>query len=267
MKRMLAGVVLATTATLVAGTPAMAAAPAAQAAPVDPLKALKKQYVAGHGVRISETSSLKIDGKSASSQKTTGALAFGKSGVVASDLSSRGTGSLSNRMISIGGHTYVQGGLYSEDLPEGKKWVRYKGGASGTTPNQPLDIFEPKVLKALVTKAKSVKSGTYKGSMTYKELFKLYGEDIKGALGKIKLDYALMVNSKGLITRLTTGYSLDFGVLGKMKGVTDTRYTGWGAKIKIKAPAEDLWVDVNDLGEDSDVPEEIPQGNIHTLTL
>jgi hypothetical protein len=167
----------------------------------------------------------------------------------------------------VGGQTYVQGGLYSENLPEGKKWVRYKGGAAGTSVNQPLGSFKPKVLKALVTRAKSVKGGTYKGAMTHKELFKLYGENVTGTLRKIKLDYALVVNSKGLVTRLTTGYSLDFGILGKMKGVTDTRFSIWDATTKIKAPAKDLWVDVNDLGENSEVPEEIPHGNFGKLTL
>ncbi|TMR98085.1 hypothetical protein [Nonomuraea basaltis] len=258
MKRILAGLAMACAATLVTAAPA-------QAAPMDPVKALKKQYVAGHGVRISETTRIKVGGDTATSAKTTGALAFGKSGVVAADLSSKvkgGSALTPERMISVGGYTYVQGSLYDKELPEGKKWVRYSGGATGTTMNQPIDIFEPKVLKALVSKAKSFKGGTYKGALTYKELGKLYGENIKGTLGKIKLTYALGVNSKGLVTRLVTGWSLDFGVLGKTTGMTDTRYTGWGSKITIKAPAKDVWVDVKDLGEDSEVPEEIPEGGI-----
>ncbi|MEV1166814.1 hypothetical protein [Nonomuraea sp. NPDC049784] len=256
MKRILAGLALTTAAALVTATPP------AQAAPVDPVKALKSQYVAGHGVRISEKSWMTVDGKSMGTSTTTGGIEFGKSGVVASDFRNRKPGKSSlfapPRVITVGGHSYVQGGLYSEDLPEGKKWVRYTGQATGSTYNQIIDIFEPKVLKVIVSHAKSFKGGTYKGSLTYSELAKVYGEKLGGPLGKIKIDYALKVNSKGLPTQLTSGWTMDFGVLGKTRSTSETRYLGWGSKVKIKAPAEDQWVDVDDLGEDSDVPQEIP---------
>jgi hypothetical protein len=259
MKRILAGLALACAATLVTAAPALAA-------PVDPVKALKKQFVAGQGVRISETSVTKVSGKTMSSEKTTGRVAFGKKGVEAVDLSTKGKGSASinpDRMISVGGYTYVQGGVYGKDLPEGKTWVRYQGPAAGASNNQVIDIFEPKVLKAVVAKAKSFKGGVYKGAITYKELGKIYGTPVKGEFGKIKINYLLAVNSKGLITRLKSEWSLDFGVLGKTTGIADTRYSSWGSPTKVKAPAEDLWVDVKDLGDGSDVPEELPDGNIN----
>jgi hypothetical protein len=259
MKRILAGLALACAATLVTAAPA-------QAAPVDPVKAMKKQYVAGHGVRISETSVTKLGGKVMGSEKTTGKIAFDKSGVAAVDLSTKGKSTTSfnpDRMISVGRHTYVQGGVFDQELPEGKTWVRYAGAPSGTTMNQILDVFEPKVLKALVSKAKSVKGGTYKGAMTYKEIGKIYGENVTGTMSKIKVNYALSLNSKGLVTRVVTTWGLDFGVLGKTTGITDTQFSSWGAATKIKAPAADLWVDVEDLGEDSKVPDEIPQERLH----
>ncbi|MFG6193133.1 hypothetical protein [Nonomuraea sp. JJY05] len=269
MKRILAGLALTTAAALVAATPA------AQAAPVDPVKALKKQFVAGHGVRISEKTRMSLDGKSAGVSTTLGSFEFGKSGIVASDLRSRRPGKDKSlaaafappRIITVGGYSYVQGGLFSEDLPEGKKWVRYGGGeATGGTYNQILDIFEPKVLKTLVSRAKSFKGGTYKGALTYSELAKAYGQKLSGTVGKIKIDYSLKVNSKGLVTTLTSGWTLDFGVLGKTRSVTETRYLGWGSKVKIKAPAKDLWVAVDDLGEDSEVPLEIPNNSLNSLT-
>ncbi|MFG1707201.1 hypothetical protein ACFLIM_28795 [Nonomuraea sp. M3C6] len=262
MKRILAGLALATAAALVTATPA-------QAAPADPVKALKKQFVSGHGVRFSETARITVDGKSTGTTKTTGSFEFGKSGIVASDLRNRGqlkgaSGELLSppRTITVGGHSYAQGGMYSEDLPEDKKWVRYAGEAAGATQNQIIDVFDPKVLKAVVSKAKSFKGGTYQGSLTYNELGRIYGQKVTGRFGKIKIDYRLAVDSKGLVTRLESGWTMDFGVLGKTRSVTETRFIGWGYKLKIKAPAEDLWIDVADLGEDAETPTEIPQGSI-----
>ncbi|GAA3243521.1 hypothetical protein [Nonomuraea helvata] len=268
MKRILAGLALTTVAALVTATPA------AQAAPVDPVKALKKQFVAGHGVRITETTRLTLDGKSAgASTRTSGTFEFGKKGIVASDIKSHGAGgdkSLAGaygppRVVTVGGYSYVQGGLFSENLPDGKTWVRYTGEASGGTYNQTLDIFEPKVLKAIVSHAKSFKGGTYKGSLTYKDLAKAYGQKIGGRIANIKIDYALQVNSKGLATQLTSGWTMDLGILGKTRSVTETRYIGWGSKVKIKAPAEDQWIDVANLGEDSNVPQEIPNSALNSL--
>ncbi|WP_433437504.1 hypothetical protein [Nonomuraea sp. CA-141351] len=268
MKRILAGLALTTAAALVTATPA------AQAASVDPVKALQKQLVPGHGVRISEKTRLTLDGKSiGATTRTTGTFEFGKKGIVATDLKNHAAGSDKSlasalappRIITVGGHSYVQGGLFSEDLPEGKKWVRYAAEAGGGTYNQIIDIFEPKVLKAIVSHAKSFKGGTYKGALTYKELAKVYGQKVSGAIGKTKIDYALKVNSKGLVTQLTSGWSMDFGVLGKTRSITETRYIGWGSKVRIKAPDKDLWIDVADLSEDSQVPQEIPNNSLNSL--
>ncbi|MEU4509808.1 hypothetical protein AB0G05_09955 [Nonomuraea wenchangensis] len=256
MKRFLAGLASACAATLVI------AAPAAQAAPIDPVKALRKQYVPGHGVRFTETASTRVNGKTMTNEKSSGRLAFGKSGVVAFDVSTKNRRSTSfspDRMISVGGRTYVQGGIYGKDLPEGKKWVRYSDAPAGVTMNQPVDVFEPKVLRLLLTKAKSSKGGTYTGEISYKDIAKAYGSKLTGPVSKIKVSYALGLNGKGLVTRLRTSWTLDFGVLGKTVGVTETRYTGWGSRVSVKAPAESTWVDADDLGEDASVPEEIPQ--------
>jgi Ni/Co efflux regulator RcnB len=267
MKRIIAGLALASAAAL------MTAAPA-QAAPADPAKALKKQYVAGHGVRFSETTRTSTDGKSGGTSSATGVLAFGKSGIVASDVRNRAKGKdaqifsslMPNRMITLGKYAYAQGGIYSEGLPEGKKWVRYPNGGVGYTRyNQMLDIFEPKVLNTLVTHAKSTKGGIYRGSLTMKELSKLYGEKVDKKIGKIEIGYLLAVNAKGLVTRVVSDWTLDFGLLGKSRSTTETRFTGWGAKVTVKAPPADQVIDVSDLTEDSEVPQDIPNGSLNSL--
>ncbi|MEV0380126.1 hypothetical protein [Nonomuraea sp. NPDC050643] len=260
MKRILVGLALASSAALITAAPA-------QAAPVDPSKALKKQYVAGHGVRFSETTRSQADGKTVASLSRTGALEFGKKGVIAGEVRTKGKGSelTPPRMIVVGDSTYAQGDVFSEDLPEGKKWVRYPGGANARVSGQPLDIFEPKVLKRLVTKAKSFKGGAYRGSVTFAEMSKLYGERIDKKLGKIKIAYVLGANSKGLITGVRSEFTMDFGLLGKSTSIVSTRYTGWGAKITIKAPPADEVIDSDELGSDTSVPQEIPNGSLNSF--
>ncbi|MFI7618749.1 hypothetical protein ACIBP6_46745 [Nonomuraea terrae] len=263
MKRILAGVALTTAAALATAAPA-------QAAPADPVKAMQKQFVPGHGVRFTESTSVTLNGKSTAGSKTSGTLEFGKSGIVASDVTNKGGTGLADvfvppRSISVGGNTYAQGGLYSEDLPDGKKWVRYTGQAATGSYNQLLDVFEPKVLKALVAKAKSFKGGTYKGGLTYGELGKLSGQKVTGTTAKIKIEYALSVDSKGRVTRISSGYTADYGILGKYRAATDTRFTGWGSKVSIKAPAESLWIDVEELTADTEVPQAIPDSALATL--
>lgn len=264
MKRILAGLALASAATLVTATPA-------QAAPADPVKALKKQYAAGKGVRISESAVTKVSGtKTDGTVTTNGTLAFGKSGIVASDLRIGGKGAsllsaAPPRSITVGKYTYAQGGLFSQQLPDGKKWVRYPNTGIPRTGNQPLDIFRPKVLKELVSEAKSVKGGSYRGAITFGRLAKLYGEKVDKRLGKVAISYVLDVNSKGLVSRLRSQYAFDFGLLGKTTSTVNTRYTGWGSKVTVKAPPADQVIDYSELGEDSGVPQEIPDSSLDAL--
>ena len=264
MKRIFAGLALASAATLVTATPA-------QAAPADPVKALKKQYVAGKGVRVSESAVTKVTGSKAGAPITTkGVVGFGKSGVVSADLRTGGKGlgpsnALPPRAITIGEYTYAQGGLFSDRLPDDKKWVRYPSAGAPRIGNQPLDIFRPGVLKELVTSAKSFKGGSYRGAITFGRLAKLYGEKLDKTYGKVSISYVLDVNSKGLVSRLRSEYSLDFGLLGKTTSTVSTRYTGWGGKVTVKAPPADQVIDSTELDEDSGVPEEIPDGSLDSL--
>lgn len=271
MKRIIAGLAIATAATLVTVAPA-------QAAPVNPVKTLKKHFVPGHGVRISETTRNYVDGKETAVTRTTGAFAFGRSGVVASDLTTRfkapkgakdpasslASALRSSRTISVGGHVYAQGGVFSESLPEGKKWVRYPGDRTGSA-DQLIDALNPKVLALALANAKPVK-GDYRGTITYKELAKLYKLKAPGRIGAITIKYLLDTDAKGQVARVVSEWTLDFGLLGTSRSVTETRYTGWGSKVTIKAPAKSQWVDVADLlAEDAELPKDIPDNAVGSL--
>jgi hypothetical protein len=267
MRRIIAGLAVAVAATLVTVAPA-------QAAPANPVKALKKQFSPGHGVRVAETSRTYVNGKEGAVTRTTGSFAFGASGVVASDLSNRiktpkgakeSTYNVlaSARTVSVGGHTYARGGLFAAELPEGKKWVRYEGGSAGTT-SQLINILDPRVLKGVLAKAKPSK-GDYRGTITVKELVGLSGDKLGGELGKIKVSFLLDADSRGLITRVVSDWTIDFGILGASKSVTDTRYTGWGAKIKIVAPPKSEWSTLGELGEDTELPTELPGNALNSM--
>ncbi|GAA2390917.1 hypothetical protein GCM10010404_55100 [Nonomuraea africana] len=256
-----------TVSVVAVATPAFAySAPAS--APKNPVEALKKQFVAGHGVRVSETSRMYADGKSAGPVgRMTGVLEFGKSGVVSSDLTRRSKGidvkpddelaSLFSptRYISVKGQTYAKGGIYAQDLPEGKKWVRLPGTPEASmSGSQVINVFDPSVLKTILKGAKSVRGGVHKGAITLSDLSKASGGGpMPGKFGKVKVDYAVTLNSKQLVTRVTSAVKMDFGVLGVMSMTADTKYTAWGSKVSIVAPPEDEVVDAADLG--TDVPD------------
>ncbi|MEU4326412.1 hypothetical protein [Nonomuraea dietziae] len=267
MRRLIAAAALTVSVVAVA-TPAFAHTAPASAAPKNPVEALKKQFVAGHGVRISETSTMTTDGKSSGPVgRMTGVLEFGKSGVVSSDLTRRSKGVTvkpddefaalfsPTRYVSVKGQTYAKGGIYATDLPEGKKWVRVPGTPEASlSGSQMINIFDTTVLKTVLKGAKSVRGGVYKGAITLSDLSKASGGSaVKGKFGKIKIAYAVTLNAKQLVTRVTSEAKMDFGLLGVMSMTADTRFTAWGSKVSIVAPPEDEVIDAADL--DSEVPD------------
>lgn len=271
MRRIIAGLAVATTAALATVAPAQAAAP-------NPVKSLKKQFSPGHGVRVSETARSYVDGKTNSIVRTTGKLAFGKSGVAGADLTTRfkepkgasdglPASLLGNsRTVSTGGNTYVQGALFGGLLPEGKKWIRYEGQTNYQT-NQLIDIFNPRVLKGVVSGAKVVK-GDYKGTTTIGKLAAYQGVKLDSRLAKIKVKYLIDTDSRGLVTRVVSDWTLDFGLLGSSRTVTDSRYSAWGARVKIVAPPKSQWIDSEELlsgDTGAEVPTEIPDSAISSL--
>ncbi|WP_219462526.1 hypothetical protein [Nonomuraea rhizosphaerae] len=263
MKRIITGLALATAATLVAAAPA-------QAAPrTDPLTAVKKQFVAGKGVRFSERSNLGNGKVNVVFVRRTGAYQFSGSGVAASDATSKFNPAIlavaeeseedsevvkvlktPERIVSVRGTTYASGGLFSQLLPEGKTW--YKLGRipfSGYTGiyGQPLNITEPATLRALLKGAKPV-SGGYAGKITVGSLRKI-SPSLRGNMmlglpskktAKVALSWKLTVNAKGLPTRLVTKYPLDAIEPGLKATISvDTRFTGWGTRVSIAAPPAD----------------------------
>jgi hypothetical protein len=250
MKRIIAGLAVGAS-TLVTVAPA-------QAAPISPVKALEKQLSAGHGVRISVTD--RDLGKPSVIARSTGTLEFGKSSVIASDLTTRfqrGKGVKKaawaeyapwtpERALVRGGYKYAQGGASDAYLPEGEKWIRYGPGFRPSA-GPLLNVFHAKQLKKLVADAKYVK-GSYRGSITFKELMELNGEKVDGDVGRSTIDYLLDTDSKGLVHRVASRWTWRFRTTRPNVTLTETRFTDWGTKVAIKAPPESEWVDGMTLG-------------------
>ncbi|MFG1941817.1 hypothetical protein [Nonomuraea sp. NPDC048826] len=261
MKRLIAGLALASAATFVTAVPAQA-----QAAPENPLVSVKKQLVAGKGVKFTERTTISTPLFHDIMVRRSGTIGFRKGGVAGSDI----TGKLNlkasdvgedapelakglvipERTIWVGGTSYLSGGIWSLVLPEDKTWFKLPngptGGVTGVT-GQPLNVAEPATLRAMLKNAKATRGG-YSGKITVAQVRKVSPwfratvmlERYPAKVLRTEIKWRLSVDAKGLPTRLVTTYPL--GVIdGKPKKTetlsVDTRYTGWGTKVTIKAPS------------------------------
>ncbi|MFI7537084.1 hypothetical protein [Streptosporangium sp. NPDC049376] len=267
MKRLSVVVALGVFAALLTDTGTALAAP-----PVEPVQALRKQFVAGRGVLVSETSRTTVKAsKETYTSRTTGTIAFGKPGVVGYDLTekvkitpkNRATLSADEletmrtplRAVNVGRYTYVQGFEWGP-MPEGTSWIRFGKSATwqwyGQRGEQRVDVLSPARLKFVISKATSFHSGEYRGTLRTEDL---YAE--RGPMNpeKLKISFRLFVDRNGIPVRLVTRYAeteQEFRPKGKTvtrtyDSVVDTRYHHWNAKVKVVAPPEAEVVDFGDL--------------------
>ncbi|WP_433437656.1 hypothetical protein [Nonomuraea sp. CA-141351] len=249
MKRTIAGAVVAAMAMLVAATPA-------EAAPADPVRALKAKLVAGKGVKFTDVTSLLQDSEKTTFLKRTGTMQFGKSGISASDITAdytRYQGGIfdhmynlkSGRTIMIGDKSYTTSPMLGE-VPEGKKWARDILGTTGGwvgTFSQLVNPAEPATLKALLRGKKQGR--TYSGKITYSALAKVSpwfrASSPFSSKEKTVITYQLTLGSDNLPSKLVTSHLASSHVaegveVGDGRFSTETRYTGWGSRVRISAP-------------------------------
>ncbi|MFD2351915.1 hypothetical protein ACFSTC_25530 [Nonomuraea ferruginea] len=140
-----------------------------------------------------------------------------------------------------------QGGILSRSAPEGKTWVKLPRASLGLGGrySQTINPAEPATLKALITSGE--KSGrTYTGKISEGELWKnsswfRLSKVIKPTDPEV-LEYRLTLSAGELPARLVTTFPAASGPWRRSHngGETisvDTRYTGWGSKVRISAPA------------------------------
>lgn len=267
MRRVIAAFSVATAAALLT-----CAAPAQAAASKDPVRALKSQIGAGKGVRFIDKSSLIHKGTTMPLLRRTGTLQVDKKGIFAADVTAKfhssygglGRGVLRvpyERMITIGGQTYLSGGDWADDLPKGKPWYKVPvkgkiGGGSGTVGwfGMVVNPAEPATLKALVAGGQRTSDG-YSGTITFERLAKIspwfrntltYRDD-----DKTVVTYALALDARSLPKRLTISYmATGFLKVDSFKGrrvSVETSFTGWGSKVSIKAPPKSKTAEFTDL--------------------
>ncbi|MFG1709383.1 hypothetical protein ACFLIM_39950 [Nonomuraea sp. M3C6] len=215
----------------------MVAAVPAQAAPKNPVSVLKAKLVPGHGVRFTDTVTWSDGTDERGARDSKGAFQFGKKGVTAFDVS-MDSGYEQERVISIGKTGYYSGGDLAGLLPEGKTWFKGTGGAIPDSWAQFLNPAEPKTLAALIKNGKS-KGSSVTGSITVKELKAVSAWIAAARIDKehedIKISYTLTLSSAGLVSRARSSYTVTEDGESNMVTV-DSRYTGWGSKVSIKAP-------------------------------
>ncbi|ACZ84236.1 hypothetical protein [Streptosporangium roseum] len=283
MKRYIAG--LACAATAVLSAPALASTAHAQAA--DPISALKSQFSSGRGVNFVDTTKTQGPQGNMVLAKRTGALQFGPSGISASDQTAQLRFKASDfedltegeededfskffrglakpeRVVRIKNTTYVSGGVMGEFMPADKTWVRFPDGLLGFTGamSQFVNVAEPATLKALLAHA-TKHGGTYSGKITFGELNKV-SPWFRASLGaptaktaKIVVSWKLFLGSDRLAKRLVTTYSTAGSAESTV--TVDTRYTGWGSKVTVKAPPADQVADLKDLEEGAETATSIP---------
>ncbi|MGI5493257.1 hypothetical protein [Microtetraspora malaysiensis] len=246
MKLFFTGLVAMAAAVCAVAEPAQAASVASvQAAPVDPVKALKAHLVPGKGVKITESSGITLD-FTANDQamqvqvntRTVGTLAFGKGNVAAADLrvsmSSRQKGpNLPYRVIAEGRNAYVTNAGIAKALPSGRSWIQSK--ASGHENAVLHKGVTPAELQFMLNNASEVATGEYQGTATLAD----FRHDKSAGEGNV--EFHLYFDEHNLLTRTvvdTTAYpNGDTTAYDQMVFHTDTKYSGWDAKVKVAAPA------------------------------
>ncbi|MDA0636001.1 hypothetical protein OUY22_21480 [Nonomuraea sp. MCN248] len=228
---------------------------------------MKKQLAPGKGVKFTERTTMSTPLFRDIFVRRTGTIAFRKNGVAASDITGKFNLRASDlddeapelakamvnpeRTIWLGNTSYLSGGIWAHVLPEDKKWFKLSPGTTGGVTGvygQPLNVAEPATLKAMLKNAKVTGNG-YSGKITVNEVRKispwfrhtLMMDKFPAKALKTQITWRMSVNAKGLPTRLVTTYPLGVldGAPKKSETVSiDTRYTGWGTKVTIKAPSE-----------------------------
>jgi len=283
--------------TLVAVAPASAktspAATAATASAADPVSALKRHFKTHRGVKLTENTKVVGEGKKhrAIFTRRSGVLEFGRTGLVASDLTTKFNlpseeGELKglftpSRTISLKGVSYTSGGIFAESMPEGKKWLRTRGDTAYlvSAVQQIISTVEPATLRATLARTTAKRPGgtwdgtrttVHSGTITLAELFKvspavraMLVKKPTGRSATLPVTWKIYVGSDQLVRRVVSSYTESTRGLNstELSYVNDTRYTGWGTKVTIKAPPAGQVVEFDELIGDTSPPED-PIGEI-----
>lgn len=259
----------------------MVATPAfAQTTAKSPVDALKKQFVAGQGVKLRESTTTQLNGETYAGATREGALGFDAKGIVAAettrtpvmpeevrklleDAAEKGddagdiAATLLERiyLVSVGKNIYVNGGIFSTLLPDNKLWVGLPASnVAAAYGDQLINIFEPSTLKTLLATASSKRTGAYKGTISFAGLYaasptfrEMMGSKPKGKAAKTTIDWKLYLDEGQLAKRLSIKLTMPVTKKLKLSVSTETRYFDWGTPVEITAPEEHSVIKAADL--------------------
>ncbi|GII04114.1 hypothetical protein [Planobispora takensis] len=263
MRRWIATATTAAAAAII--TPALIAPAHAASGPVP---ALKRQFTAGHGVKVQESVTerqVNAGGETFTSKnRMTGAYLFNASGVAASDLTYTDRyGSGAMRIITLPNASYTSSKDFPGTLPAGKTWLRWSG--DGSMSPSVVNVLEPSTLKRLLTTTKKTRRGgkidgasttLRTGSITVGQLYAAspslrarLGDRPRGATADLRISWKLWQDAKQRTRKLVSSYTESTqGLQGSWRTTitSSATFSGWGAKITIKAPPAASVLDFED---------------------
>lgn len=254
-----------TVAVLATGTPSSANAALDQhitadqaAVPLDPIAALKRQFVKRHGVRITvytASTAIASDGRKPT-KESAGVVEFGKGGVMATDLTYPSPGS---RYVQTRKRFYEQLSDPAKRPPK-KKWILIGLQPPFLIEVGHIRVTDPVTLKAVLsttarTQPGPVYDGTrttlYEGVITFAQLRKAYPK-MRIGFHSYPEDYPdwtvswkLWIGQDQLVRRAWSAWREPNDIRDKsfpdeyISAVVDTRLSRWGMKLHIGLPPAD----------------------------
>jgi hypothetical protein len=221
-----------------------------QAAPADPVSALKAQFVAGRGVKVLEGNRTSSGGELLTAQKRRGVLQLGPSGMTGYDILTGsnlpGETAKPVRDLAVSGNLYRSGGIIAGLLPEGKAWTGTSAKISALSPFlTPVLVLEPTTLASLLSTstAKAAGARLHKGTVTFGTLYRV-SPSYRASLGKrrlsaavaaMKVNWQLWIGADKLPIRLVTSW-VEPPAGMRVTRVSDVRFASWGTPVTLAAP-------------------------------
>ncbi|MEV1169919.1 hypothetical protein [Nonomuraea sp. NPDC049784] len=235
--------------------------PAAAAARLDPVAALRRQLTSGDGVTFSNVLVSRSAGKPLTLRQS-GIHELDQGKVVASDIlrpKDFTFGKFRQRLILFPDRVYEQSTSLRKYLPEGKSWVISESKQSLALSCGQMRLSDPATLKALlaattVKRPASVYDGTrttlHEGSITFGELAKAdpsfrigVNHRPTGKYARVRVTWKLWIGQDQLIRRCHSS-STQPGIPRlsdePLQLVDDIRLSRWGRATDIQAPPADL---------------------------